>query len=333
MARVQLTHTFDDVVSLENLLLAWREFSKGKRHRKDVQAFEQRLMENLISLHRELAAQTYRHSAYEAFNIADPKPRRIHKASVRDRVLHHAAYRLLYPFFDRTFITDSYSCRQGKGTHRALNRFRDFGRAVSRNHTRTCWVLQCDVKKFFASIDQYVLQHILSLYIPDADIQWLLDRIVCSFDSGIPGKGLPLGNLTSQILVNVYMNEFDQYVKHRLKARYYIRYADDFVVLSPDRAWLISLVPRLEDFLQKVLLLSLHPRKISIRTLASGVDYLGWVNFPDHRVPRTATVQRMWRRIAEHPTDETVQSYLGLLSHGNAHELRERVAHATSGTC
>src|SRR3989344_4968591 len=138
----QFTHTYNDIISLENLLEAWREFLNGKRGRKDVQVFERDLMGNIISLHEELAQRTYTHSAYHAFNISDPKPRNIHKASVRDRLLHRALYRVLYPFFDRAFISDSYSCRRGKGTHKAISRFRFFGRRTSKNHTKTAWVLK-----------------------------------------------------------------------------------------------------------------------------------------------------------------------------------------------
>src|SRR3989344_5845407 len=203
-------------------------------------------MDNILALHNDLKDGTYKHRPYHAFKISDPKPRDIHKATVRDRLVHHAIYRQLYPFFDHTFTADSYSCRKGKGTHRAMDRFREFAYKVSRNHTRTCWVLKCDIKKFFASIDQQILLDIVTRYIPDKRIINLITEIVGSFRSNhdiiIPNaaafssmictKGLPLGNLTSQLLVNVYMNEFDQFVKHKVKAKYYIRYADDFVILS-----------------------------------------------------------------------------------------------------
>ena len=117
-----------------------------------MQEFGRDLMRNVLALHRDLATDAYRHGGYHHFKIADPKPRDIHKASVRDRLVHHALYRQLYPFFDTTFITDSYSCRREKGTHRAMNRFREFAYQVSKNDTRTCWVLKCDIRKFFASI-------------------------------------------------------------------------------------------------------------------------------------------------------------------------------------
>src|SRR3989344_4031018 len=322
MIKIQSTHTYSNIISLENILKAWEEFIAGKRHRKDVQIFEQNLMSNIIRLHNDLATKTYRHSQYIHFNISDPKPRSIHKASVRDRLLHHAIYRILYPFFYKTFIADSFSCRIKKGTHRALNRFRDFTYIVSHNHTRTCWILKCDIKKFFASIDHKVLLDNLNSYIPDKQIIWLLKEIIESFSTKL-STGLPLGNLTSQLFVSIYMNEFDQFVKHQLKDRYYIRYADDFVLLSDNRMWLEAQLPGIESFLKNVLLLELHPNKVFIKTLASGVDFLGWVHFADHRVPRTATVRRIIRRLLESPSIEARQSYLGLLKYGNATQLRD----------
>jgi len=140
------------------------------------------------------------------------------------------------------------------------------------------------------------------------------------------GAGLPLGNLTSQLLVNIYMNEFDQFMKHKIKAKYYIRYADDFVIFSPDRTWLLGIIPMIRDFLKDNLRLDIHPNKISIGTVASGIDYLGWVNFPNYRVLRTTTKKRMFRGIIQKEGKlETVQSYLGLISHGNSYKLKKRI--------
>mgnify|MGYP001993500904 CR=1 FL=1 len=326
MKTIQCDTSYEYIISMDNLLCAWSEFLRGKRGRKDVQIFESRLMDNLFDLHHDLKNKTYQHAPYHAFNISDPKPRNIHKASVRDRVLHRVLYRVLYSFFDRTFIADSYSCRLGRGTHKALDRFREFGYRASHNHTRTVWVLKCDVRKFFASIDHKVLFKILARYISDSDILKLLNIIISSFDSGIPGRGLPLGNLTSQLLVNIYMNQLDQFVKHKLKATYYIRYADDFVVFSQDKMWLRRMLVRIENFLKDTLTLDLHPRKVSIETIASGVDFLGWVHFPAHRILRTITKRRMLKGVIG--CDElspVVQSYRGLLQHGNSTKLSRKV--------
>lgn len=317
-------HTYNDIISVENLLGAWREFLRGKRAKKDVQDFEWRLMEHVLHLHRDLKEKTYRHGGYDAFNISDPKPRNIHKASVRDRLLHHALYRKLYFYFDKRFVFDSYSCRLNKGTHKARERFTAFAQKVSKNDTRTCWILKCDIRKFFASVDHSVLIGILEKHISDTDILELLKSIIRSFETK-PGVGLPLGNLTSQLLVNIYMNEFDQFVKHELKVRHYIRYADDFVFLSQDRTQLEAVVlPRIAFFLWGQLRLQLHPDKVFIKTLSSGVDFLGWVHFSDHHVLRTTTKRRMIGRMKDDPSQETVVSYMGMLAHGNAKKLQEK---------
>lgn len=319
--RKQIIHTYHDIISIENLLAAWQEFAPGKRKKADVLDFQAHLMDNIISLHEDLKQGVYRHGEYVAFKIADPKPRDIHKAIVRDRVLHHAIYRKLYPFFDRTWVADSYSCRNDKGTHRAMNRFKAFNNKVSKNNTKTCWVLKCDIKKFFASVDQKTMIKILKKYIPDWQIVGLIREIVESFQSGRQGIGLPLGNLTSQLLVNIYMNEFDQYVKHKLKCRYYIRYADDFVLMSQARNELERYLPLIKEFLNTRLKLDLHPDKCYIKTFASGVDFLGWIHFNNHRIFRAASKRRMLRNLAEERSEPRLISYRGLLSHGNAHKL------------
>jgi retron-type reverse transcriptase len=219
-----------------------------------------------------------------------------------------------------------------------MNRFRDFAYQVSKNHTRTCWVLKCDIRKFFASIDQDILLETVARYVPDSNIHNLIAEVVGSFhiplfstaveNRGIWNKGLPLGNLTSQLLVNIYMNEFDQFVKHTLKAKYYIRYADDFVILSCDREWFVQIERYIALFLNERLKLQLHPDKVFIKTFASGVDFLGWVHFPDHRALRGSTKRQMLRRTAGLEEESpVVQSYLGLTSHGNAEKLRRKLLH------
>ncbi|MEK7069560.1 MAG: RNA-directed DNA polymerase, partial [Patescibacteria group bacterium] len=165
------------------------------------------------------------------------------------------------------------------------------------------------------------------------DILHLLSVIVRSFHSNAVGVGLPLGNLTSQLLVNIYMNEFDQFMKHRLKAKYYLRYADDFAVLSRDKAYLEAILPAMQEFLRDKLKLSMHPDKIFIRTVASGIDFLGWVHFPDHQVLRTTTKKRMFRNIqAKDGKKETVQSYIGLIGHGNSWKLRQKIIDKASNS-
>jgi len=308
---------FSEIISVDNLLEAWKEFQTRKNKKPDVQEFESRLMDNILALHRSLMQNRYKHGNYKEFVIHDPKQRLIHKARVRDRLLHHAVFRVLYPFFDRTFIPDSYSSRKDKGTHKALKRFRYFANKVSANNTRTCWVLKGDIRKFFASIDHEVLINILKSYIDDEKTISLLSGVIYSYSSK-DGIGLPLGNLTSQLFVNIYLNEFDQFVKHRLKVKYYIRYADDFVILSDKKEYIFQLVQLIGDFLEIKLCLSLHPGKTWIQTLASGVDFLGYIVFPNHIVLRTKTKNRMLQSVCE----KNLPSYLGILAHCDGYKLR-----------
>lgn len=321
-----MPHVYDDIISVENLLDSWKEFLQGKKKRKDVAEFSVQFMDNLLALHGELAEKTYQHGPYYAFKINDPKPREIHKASVRDRLVHHAICRILYPYFDRQFIHDSYSCRLEKGTQRANNRFRQFARKITKNQTRTTWVLKCDIKKFFANINHETLKTILRLHIKDTEILSLLEQIIDSFHTNDnPKIGLPLGNLSSQLLVNVYMNEFDQFVKRKLKIQYYVRYADDFIILDKNKHYIMNVLPKISQFLETKLQLSLHPKKVFLKTISSGVDFLGWVHFSHHRVLRTSTKRRMIRKVKQSHSKEILTSYLGILSHGNAYDLAQRV--------
>ena len=330
--------SYKEIFSFANLFSAWREFQNEKRKKKDVMEFAENIIHNLSVLENDLLSGSYLHGGYFYFKIADPKPRDIHKALVRDRVVHRAIYRALYPYFDNKFIYDSYSCRLKKGTHKSINRFRDFSRIVGKNNTKTCWVLKCDIRKFFASIDHDILKRILAKYITDKDTLWLLSQVIDSFltkdatNSAMAEfvasgeKGLPLGNLTSQLLVNIYMNEFDQYVKRELKVKYYIRYADDFVIFSGDKKYLKNTMDQMKNFLGKDLKLNMHPDKVFIKAINSGLDFLGWVNFSKHRVLRTATKKRMFRKLKENNyKKESLNSYLGMLSHGNGYKLELKI--------
>lgn len=239
--------------------------------------------------------------------------------------LQHALYRALYPYFDRKFIYDLYSCRLGKGTLRALKRFDVFVRRESHNHARTVWVLSCDIRKCFASVDHQILKNTLARHITCRKTLGVLNSVIDSFHTHQVGKGIPLGNLTSQLFINIYLNELDQCVKWVFKVCSYIRYADDFVIMSPDRDRLLELLPKIGDFLEEHLLLQLRPNDWPIRTIFSGVDFLGWVNFPNHRVLRNTTKWRMFRRLERSASRATLASYHGLLSHGNARKLQVAV--------
>ncbi len=272
---------------------------------------------------------------YTAKSIADPKPRLIHIASVRDRVLFQAVYQKLYPIFDRSFVYDSYASRECKGTHAGVRRFGVFARKVSANHTRPAFVLKCDVRKFFDGIDHSLLFALIAKKVTDDKLLSLILIIIASFHTE-PSKGLPLGNVTSQLFANIYLNELDQFVKHILKARYYIRYCDDFVILNQDSSLLQRHVRKIRDFLREKLSLELHPDKVTLRKLRLGTDFLGYVSLPHYRVLRTRTKNRMMRRLLTLSKDirtkedfdnalPVVSSYLGMLSHCKGKKLKAKI--------
>lgn len=287
--RTPFAISFEDVVTKENLYGAWNDFVCGKRHRPDVNAFALRLSDNLHDLYSELILRQYTHGVYEEYTVCDPKKRVIHKASVRDRVVHRLLYNALYPYFDKRFIHDSYSCRVGKGTHKARDRFRHFANQVSRNYTGSCSVLKFDIKKCFASINQNILRELMRKHIKDEHLNRLIEVVIDSFN-----KGLPLGNLTSQLFVNVYLHELDHYAKQTLKIPHYIRYADDVLIIHESPDFLREIFGEMDLFLSEVLLLSTH--KEHIQSLYAGVDVLGEVFFEKYKRLRRSTERRARRR-------------------------------------
>jgi len=283
---------FNTLTSWDNLLLAYQKAAKGKRGHANVAAFEHRLEDHLLELQAELQAKTYRPGPYASFHIHEPKHRLISAAPFRDRVVHHALCNLIEPIFERSFIFDSYANRIGKGTHRALNRAQEFARAYP-------YVLQCDLRQFFPSIDHAVLRETLTRKISDPGLLWLCGQILASgagvlaeeyemtwfagddlFAASRP-RGLPIGNLTSQFWANVLLNPFDHFVKRKLECEAYIRYVDDFLLFARDKAtlwdWLAGIQSRMER-----MRLSLHP-DAAPRPVTEGFTFLGFQIFPQHR--------------------------------------------------
>lgn len=262
--------------------------------------------------------------------IDDPKPRLISKASVRDRVVHRAIYRALCHIIDPSFIYASYASRIGKGTHHAFWRVRNLLRAMSKNHTRTCFVLQCDIRKFFDTVDQATLFDLVRNIVTNPQAVELLRGIIGSFHT-LPGKGMPLGNLTSQLFANMYMDPFDKFVAHGLGIASYVRYADDFLVVTDDerKAW--NVARRMTLFLKEKLSLDLHPRKVTVRKTAWGIDFVGYVALSRYAVPRRKTARRILRKaefLSVHDPErleETVPSYLGYFSHVEAYGISQKI--------
>lgn len=332
----------NDFISIEKLFQAWEEFRTGKKKKDDVLSFEYHLEDNLFNLYQKLKEKTYEHGSYKSFYVRDPKVRHIHKAKVADRVVHHLISKRLEKIFDKTFYEHSYSCRKNKGTHKAVKAFIKMARKASKNNTSKLYILKCDIKKFFASVDHQVLKNALGTKISDPYFLWLLDEVIDSFQMGLTNaplfsQGMPIGNLTSQLFANIYLDLLDQFMKHELKVKYYIRYADDFAILSENKSYLESLLFKIDKFLNQELKLSLHPNKISIRDYYLGIDFLGYIVFPYYVIPRTKTRRRLFKKIYKKiqavrnnqstlgSLNQTTQSYLGHLSHANTFKLTQDV--------
>ena len=295
---------WEELVSYPNLLRAAHKASRGKRGSANVLAFEFHREEQLCRLRRELLERTYTPGPYFTFPIFRPKPRLISAAPFRDRVVHHALCNVLEPVFERTFIFDSYACRTGKGSHAAVDRCTQFVR-------RHRFALQCDVQKYFPSIEHDVLKGLLARKIRDAGVLWLTGRIIDHsnaqepvqewfagddlFDPTERRRGLPLGNQTSQFFANVTLDPLDHFVKEVLHARCYLRYMDDFVLFADDTGWLSAARERCREFLAG-LRLRLHARKAAISRTQDGIRFLGYRVFPTHRLLVRQNVVRMRRR-------------------------------------
>lgn len=301
---------YDDLTSWDNLLLAYRRAAQGKRGQANVAAFEYRREENLLRLQQELQNKTYRPVRYHSFFIHEPKRRLISAAPFYDRVVHHALCNLIDPLFERSFISDSYANRVGKGTHRALDRCQQLAR-------RFPYVLQADVRQFFPAIDHAILRQILARKIEDQAVLWLIDQILASgvgvlaeaysmvwFPSddllaATRPRGLPIGNLTSQFWANCYLNGFDHFVKQELGCRGYVRYVDDFMLFAPDKETLWQWKERVEARLAG-LRLTIHPGA-QPKPVNQGMPFLGFVVYPEYRLLKRRKgihFQRRWRRMA-----------------------------------
>ena len=339
-------HLYEQVWDWDNLYLAYRKARKGKRGRPPAATFEFDLESNLVTLQQELREKTYRPGAYSSFYIHEPKRRLISAAPFRDRVVHHALCNVIEPIFERSFIFDSYANRIGKGTHAALDRSQEFAR-------RYRYVLQCDVKQFFPSLDLAILRETLARKIADSDLLWLVDGILASGVGVLseeyemewfPGddllaatrpRGLPIGNLTSQFWANCYLNPFDHFVQRELRCHGYVRYVDDFLLFGDDKpalwGWRQAVVNRLAD-----LRLTIHPGA-QPRPVAEGIPFLGFVIYSTHRRLKRRKVVHFRRKLRTQmrsyragrlPLNKVSASVLGWINHasyGDTWRLRRAV--------
>ena len=304
-------HLFDKISHFDNLLLAAKKAQKGKRFHNSTTAFHFHQEENLLKLQRELLSKTFQPGPYRTFIINDPKERLISAAPYRDRVVHHALCNIIEPLFEQTFIYDSYANRKGKGTHKAIQRYQHYAKKYR-------YVLKCDIRKFFPSIDHVVLKKEIRRKVACQNTLWLLDKIIDNSNQQephllwFPGddlftpnerrRGLPIGNLTSQFWGNVYMNRFDHFIKETLQVPGYIRYVDDFVLFHNDKQQLWFYKQQLTAFLEQLRLIP-HPDKTHIHQTKRGVPFLGFRVFPYHLFIKKEKVWR-YRRYLRHNVAE-----------------------------
>ena len=314
------------IVDWENLYLASQAAAKGKRERQPVMEFFANLEINLMLLQEELTNKSYSPGRYKTFSIYDPKPRMISAAPFKDRVVHHALMNVIGPILEAGFIDDIYANRAGKGTHKAIQRFQFFLQ-------RYRFVLKCDIKKYFPSIDHEILKKLIQKKIADQEALWLINTILAGSNEQInvvdyfPGddllspvqrrKGLPIGNLTSQNFANFYLNEFDHFVKEKLRCHAYLRYVDDFVLLANNKQqlhkWLAEMVKYLET-----LRLKLHPNRCDLFPATMGRRFLGQVVAPDlRRLPgeNVRSFSKRLRRWQKHPPENMEQRISSWLGH------------------
>jgi hypothetical protein len=342
-----LSERYAHIITWSNLLSACHKAAKGKRGHAPAAAFEHQVADRLLALQAELAAFTYTPGAYVNFMIHDPKLRKISAAPFRDRVVHHALCNVIEPLFERQFIPDSYANRVGKGTHRAV----DCLQACARQYR---YVLRCDVRQFFPSIDHAILHNVLAQVIREDDVLWLCSRILASGagvltdeyemvwflgddeSAALRPRGLPIGNLTSQFWANCFLNPFDHFVIRELGCPAYLRYVDDFALFADDTRvlyrWKTAVIERLA-----ALRLTIHEEAAQVVPCEQGIPWLGFVVYPDHRRVKARNVVKFTRRFrqrwADYCTgqisfgefDASVQGWINHVRYADTWGLREHV--------
>lgn len=272
-----------ELCGIKNLELAYKKARKHKTLKPYVLEFEENLTVNLNLLRTELLFHSYQPKPLETFILRDPKTRKISKSDFRDRIIHHALCNIIEPFFEKRFIYDSYANRTGKGTLKAIQRFEHFHGKISQNNTSLVFVLKSDIRHYFNEVDHLILLGFIKKRIKDPKVLWLIRKVLSNYSTK-GNKGMPLGNLTSQFFANIYLNELDKFVKQKLRAKYYLRYVDDFVILHNSKEELIRWKKSIAGFLETNLSLHLHPEKTKIILSKSGVDFLGLKIFPHHKI-------------------------------------------------
>ncbi|MDD3040516.1 reverse transcriptase/maturase family protein [Bacteroides sp.] len=344
-----IKNLYEEIYDFENIYKAWEEARKGKRYRDDVLIFNQNHEEHLIDIQNQLIYETYEVGRYHTFYVYEPKKRLIMSLPFKDRIVQWAVYRQLFPLYENTFINDSYAYRKGKGTHKAADKLQYWLRQTDRKPERY-YYLKMDISKYFYRVDHEILLKILGKRIKDERLLRLLSKIInCETTQfGLPmwkepdevdvadrlaDKGMPIGNLTSQMFANIYLNEVDQYAKHKLHLHYYIRYMDDIIILHKDKKYLAEVRDLMGVFLDEKLRLNLNDKTV-IRPCSMGIDFVGFRIWATHRRMKKKTAVKIKRNLKSHirrvkrgeeskeRLERTIASYRGILSHCNSYGMR-----------
>lgn len=339
-------------LTISELFQAYYDCRKTKRNTWNALKFEENLERNLMDLYYDLKNDTYEIGRSICFVVTKPKPREIWAADFRDRIVHHLLYNRYADIFHRSFIHDSYACIPGKGTLAAAERAEHFMRSVSLNYTKESWFLKADIANFFVSIDKSILEKLLAKKIKDEWWMNLTRKILYNdprknvfikstkevLDLVPPHKsllnksndfGLPIGNLSSQFFANVYLNELDKFVKHKLKIKHYLRYVDDVVLFANDSKILNNAYEEMKIFVDNSLNLKFHDNKKLINKIETGINFVGYIIKPFRKYIRRSTINNMHKLIyAKKDIVPSINSYFGMLRNVNGFNERLKIAKA-----
>jgi len=306
---------YNQIYSFNNLHNAYLKVRRSKRYKREILEFSFNLEENLFKIKKELKDETYIHGGYKKFIVRDSKKREIKAPKVKDRLLHHALCNLISPIFENTFYNYSYACRKGKGNHRAVN---DFKRKLKNKGEFFCF--KSDISKYFDNVDLNILYNIIERKIKDKKVLVLMDKILKSNQ-----KGIPIGNLTSQLFANVYLNEMDQFIKRALKAKCFFRYMDDFLILGENKKGLRNIKNKLEVFLKYKLGLEYKEKATSIFPISSGIDFLGYIIFEKYTLLRKKTVLKMVKKIKKRTFEQALNSWKAYTKRTRSYLLKKNI--------
>ncbi len=329
-------HLYSKIYDISNLYYAYMKASHGKRYRSEVLKFSENLESNLIEIQNELINKSYKTGIYRNFYIYEPKERLVSALPFRDRVVQHALCNIIEPLFEVKMIYDSYACRNYKGTHRAVDRTQNFINSAEIKWKKS-YCLKCDITKYFPNIQHNTLKQIIRRTISCSDTLWLLDSIIDSTrKEDFNPRGIPIGNLTSQLFANVYLDQLDHFAKEVLCEHYYVRYMDDFIFISKTKQHLWKILNQIKIYLKQNLGLELN-KKTSIFPINQGVDFCGYRIWSTHKLLRKQSIKTMKRKlkiykrkyeIGQIELDEincSIQSWLGHAKHADTYRLRKKI--------